>query len=138
VRAAVIGKLPAEATLRRRREGIKRRTAVFLVEPMVLVDNRASNRATVIEVNARDRPGLLYDLTRALSRLRVSVVSAHVATYGERAVDVFYVQARDGEKITGSKRQNNIEKALQSAARGKLPPKRQEAPKTAGEPAHAG
>jgi len=138
VRAAVVGKLPAEATLKRRREGFKRRTAVFRVEPLVLIDNRASNRATVIEVNARDRPGLLYDLTRALSRLRVSVASAHVATYGERAVDVFYVQGRDAEKISGPKRQANIEKALQAAARGKLPPKREEAGKTVREPAHAG
>ena len=138
VRAAVVGKLPAEATLKRRREGIKRRTAVFRVEPMVLIDNRASSRATVIEVNARDRPGLLYDLTRALSRLRVAVVSAHVATYGERAVDVFYVQGRDAAKITGPKRQSNIEQALQAAARGKLPPKHEEAGKRAEEPAHAG
>jgi len=139
VRAAVVNRLPAEEKLRRRREGgLRRRTAVFRVEPLVLIDNKASNRATVIEVNARDRAGLLYDLTRALSRLRVSVVSAHVATYGERAVDVFYIQGRDGEKITGAKRLANIDAALQAAARGKLPPKREERRTGAGEPANAG
>jgi len=137
VRAAVFNKLPAAERLRRRREGIARRSAVFTVEPLVLIDNQASNRATVIEVNARDRPGLLYDLTRALSRMRVSVASAHVATYGERAVDVFYVRERDGGKITGPKRKANIEKRLEAATRGELPPNGTDPAKAGGQPAAA-
>ncbi|GAK34777.1 bifunctional uridylyltransferase/uridylyl-removing enzyme [alpha proteobacterium Q-1] len=121
IRRAVVNKLPAEEKLKRKSDGIKSRTAVFKVEPLVIVDNRASNRATVIEVNARDRVGLLYDLTRALSRMRLSIFSAHVATYGERAVDVFYVQDLEGQKIIGSQRIANIERKLMAATKGQLP-----------------
>lgn len=141
LRHAVVDKLAADETLKGQAQGFRRRTAVFKVEPMVLIDNRASSRATVIEVNARDRVGLLYDLTRALSRLRLSVFSAHVATYGERAVDVFYVRDLEGQKITGDARIANIEKKLMAATRGDLPlshksrrrtfPKGQKAGKTA-------
>jgi [protein-PII] uridylyltransferase len=76
------------------------RTAVFTVEPRVLIDNRASDIYTVVEINGRDRPGLLYDLTRVLAGLRLSIASAHIATFGERAVDVFYVKDRFGLKMT--------------------------------------
>ncbi len=123
VRAAVRDELPAAERLRRRSGGVKRRTDVFTVEPLVLIDNRASNRATVVEVNARDRAALLYDLTRALSRLRLSVYSAHVATYGERAVDVFYLRDLDGYKVEDRKRMAALERALLRATRGSLPPK---------------
>ena len=76
------------------------RTAVFTVEPRVLIDNRASDIHTVVEINGRDRPGLLYDLTRVLADLRLSIASAHIATFGEHAVDVFYVKDRFGLKVT--------------------------------------
>nr|WP_235898929.1 [protein-PII] uridylyltransferase [Iodidimonas gelatinilytica] len=121
VRRAVVNKLPADENLKRKTNALKKRMAVFTVEPLILIDNRASNRATVIEVNARDRIGLLYDLTRALSRMRLSIFSAHVATYGERAVDVFYVQDLEGQKITGAQRIANIEKKLLAASLGDLP-----------------
>ena len=58
----------------------------------MLVDNDASRTHTVIEVNGRDRQGLLYDLTRALSALNLQIGSAHITTFGETAVDVFYVK----------------------------------------------
>ena len=133
--AAVGGKaLPVER-LRETVRGYRPRSAVFKVEPMVLIDNRASNRATVIEVNARDRPGLLYDLTQALAHLGLSIFSAHVATYGERAVDVFYVQDREGEKITGERRLAHIEKILLAAARGDVPAAHKGKEQTAPRPA---
>ncbi|GHF15872.1 bifunctional uridylyltransferase/uridylyl-removing enzyme [Kordiimonas sediminis] len=94
------------------------RTEAFKIEPVVLLDNKASNRSTVIEVNAKDRPGLLYDLAYALFRLRLSIYSAHVATYGERAVDVFYVRDLVGQKITNKVRLRNIETKLLRAADG--------------------
>ena len=71
---------------------VRRRDEAFRVEPRVLIDNSASDTHTVIEVNGRDRPGLLHDLTRALFVARLSIHSAQIATYGERAVDVFYVK----------------------------------------------
>ncbi|MEQ1867332.1 MAG: [protein-PII] uridylyltransferase, partial [Micropepsaceae bacterium] len=71
---------------------VRRREEAFRVEPRVLVDNSASDSHTVIEVNGRDRPGLLHDLTRGLHVAGLSIHSAQIATYGERAIDVFYVK----------------------------------------------
>lgn len=90
----------------------------FKVEPVVLVDNKASNWSTVIEVNAKDRPGLLYDLAYALYGLKLSILSAHVSTIGERAVDVFYIRDLIGQKITNKVRLRNIEDKLLKASRG--------------------
>ena len=76
------------------------RTAAIALEPHVLVDNGASTGYTVVEVSARDRPGLLYDITRTLSACGVSIGSAHISTVGSRAVDVFYVRDRFGLKLS--------------------------------------
>ena len=80
--------------------GLPSRMSVFKVAPRVLVDNDASRTHTVIEVNGRDRQGLLYDLTRALSALNLQIGSAHITTFGETAVDVFYVKDVFGLQIT--------------------------------------
>lgn len=88
------------------------RTRVFKVAPVVLIDNNASNRHTVVEVNGRDRPGFLYEVTRGLYDLNLSIRSAHIATYGERAVDVFYVQDLTGQKIDDVTRLRQIEHHL--------------------------
>ncbi len=100
------------------RQALAQKDAAFHVEPAVIIDNGASNRSTIIEVNAKDRPGLLFDLAEALYRLKLSIFSAHVATYGERAVDVFYVCDLLGKKIENKIRLNNIEKKLLGAVRG--------------------
>jgi len=92
--------------------------SAFEIEPVVLIDNRASNWSTVIEVNAKDRPGLLYDLTYALYRLKLSIYSAHVATFGERAIDVFYVRDLVGQQVNNKVRLRNIESKLMLAAVG--------------------
>ena len=76
------------------------RTEVFQIKPRVLVDNKASNSHTVIEINGRDRPGLLHDVARVLTALNLSISSAHISTFGTRAVDVFYVKDRYGLKVT--------------------------------------
>jgi len=101
---------PSEALARRR--SLPSRTEVFTVEPRVLVDNAASATRTVIEVNGRDRPGLLYDLTRTLRDLRLSVASARITTFGERAVDVFYVKDMFGLKVTSQPRLAEIRRQL--------------------------
>ncbi|MBM3929351.1 MAG: ACT domain-containing protein, partial [Sphingomonadales bacterium] len=93
------------------------RADAFAVEPNVLIDNAASNRFTVVEVNARDRPALLHHLANALFQSRVTIHSAHVATYGERAVDTFYVTDLTGDKLGGT-RLKTIEKRLLDAAIG--------------------
>jgi [protein-PII] uridylyltransferase len=84
----------------------------------VLIDNKASNRFTVIEVNARDRPALLCHLAFALFQSKVTIHSAHVATYGERAVDTFYLTDLIGDKIEGAARLKTIERRLLEAASG--------------------
>lgn len=94
----------------------RRRAEVFNAEPNVLIDNRASNRYTVVEVNALDRPALLYALTYALFQARITIHSAHIATYGERAIDVFYLTDLTGEKIDNAARLKALEKKLLAIA----------------------
>ena len=91
------------------------RTDVFRVEPRVLVDNSASTRHTIFEVNGRDRPGLLYEMTRALQRLELTIVSTLVSTFGESAVDVFYVKDSNGRKLTDRRAQEMVRAELLSA-----------------------
>ncbi|AIT06796.1 protein-PII uridylyltransferase [Sphingomonas taxi] len=94
------------------------RADAFEIEPNVLIDNHASNRFTVIEVNARDRPALLNQLAQALFQSKVTLHSAHVATYGERAVDTFYVTDLTGDRITAPARLKTLERRLRTAASG--------------------
>ncbi len=77
---------------------------LFPVAPRVLIDNRASAAFTVIEVNGRDRKGLLHRLTRAIAGLKLQIASAKVSTFGARAVDVFYVKDQFGLKIEDERR----------------------------------
>ncbi|MFY7838024.1 MAG: [protein-PII] uridylyltransferase [Novosphingobium sp.] len=92
------------------------RADAFDVRPIVIFDNKASNRFTVIEVGARDRPALLNRLARALFEARLVVHSAHIATYGERAVDTFYVTDVLGAKVDDEARMKVVEKRLLEAA----------------------
>ena len=91
-----------------------RRSGAFSIAPAVAVDNDASADCTVVEASGRDRPGLLGDLARAVSRHGVSIQSAHIDNYGERAVDAFYVQ-EEGRKLGPRKAQ-----ALKAALLGVL------------------
>ncbi|HEX7929755.1 MAG TPA: bifunctional uridylyltransferase/uridylyl-removing protein, partial [Sphingomicrobium sp.] len=78
----------------------QRRGSAFEVAPSVAIADRASTRTTVVEVNARDRPALLAGLAAAIHRSGHTIHSAHIATYGERAVDVFYLTRGDSRKLT--------------------------------------
>ncbi len=64
------------------------------------IADRASTRTTVVEINARDRPALLAALAAAIHSCGHVIHSAHIATYGERAVDVFYLTRSDGKKLS--------------------------------------
>jgi [protein-PII] uridylyltransferase len=79
---------------------IPNRTNIFTVAPRVLVSNSASRTHSVIEINGRDRPRLLYDLTSVATDMGLQISSALVTTYGERAVDVFYVKDGFGMQVT--------------------------------------
>ena len=109
---------PGEPPTLARRVGDKR--GLFKVEPAVRVDETASDNALVVEAEGRDRPGLLYKLATALSGLGVAIRSAHVATYGERAIDAFYLQTEKGEKISDRRTAEAINKKLMAVlAKGK-------------------
>ncbi|MBX7494843.1 [protein-PII] uridylyltransferase [Qipengyuania sp. 6B39] len=88
------------------------RARAFDVSPRVLFDNKASNRFTVIEVNARDRPALLNRVARTLFENRLVVHSAHITNYGERAADTFYVTDLTGHKLEAGERMDRIERDL--------------------------
>ena len=90
----------------------KGRIRAFAVEPTVTINNQWSHRYTMLEVTGLDRTGLLYELTTTLSKLNLNIASAHVATFGERAVDVFYVTDLLGAQITSPTRQAAIKRAL--------------------------
>jgi len=111
------------------------RTRTMQVPPRVLIDNAASATHTVIEVNGRDRPGILFELTRALTRLNLQINSAKISTYGEKVVDVFYVKDLFGHKIEHDQKLHDIRARLtevlgEPAAPAAEPPVR---PRRAGE-----
>ncbi len=95
-----------------KRAGSRAKPKPFVIEPEVSVNNQWSELYTVIEVSGLDRPGLLYELTTALSKLNLNIASAHVATFGERARDVFYVTDLLGAQIMAPTRQAAIKSAL--------------------------
>ncbi len=84
----------------------------FTVPPRVLIDDRASATHTVIEVNGRDRAGLLYELTHALTELGLQISSAKISTFGAQVVDVFYVKDGFGLKVSHPKRLEDIRDRL--------------------------
>jgi [protein-PII] uridylyltransferase len=92
------------AELIEKRRGVGARPRAFHVAPEVALNDTSSDRFTVIEVGGLDRTGLLYDLTATLSDLSLDIASAHVTTFGERAVDVFYVTDLTGRKIASPER----------------------------------
>ncbi len=97
------------------RKPMRSKASAFKIRPKVLFDNEASRIATVVEVETLDRVGLLYDVTQALFESGLSISTSMVATYGERAVDVFYVRDGFGHKIIHPDRLAAIEARLMKA-----------------------
>jgi len=95
-----------------KRAAPKGRIRAFALEPTVTINNQWSRRYTMVEITGLDRTGLLYELTATLSKLNLNIVSAHVATFGERVVDVFYVTDLMGAQIASPMRQAAIKRAL--------------------------
>ncbi|MEK6204936.1 MAG: [protein-PII] uridylyltransferase, partial [Amylibacter sp.] len=97
------------------RDKLKKRERDFFVPTAITFDNEGSEIYTIIEVDTRDRPGLLHDLTFTLSRANIYIASAVIATYGVQAVDVFYVKDMFGHKIHAKSKRDTIEKRLRTA-----------------------
>jgi [protein-PII] uridylyltransferase len=91
------------------------RAAAFSITPTVMLDNDASEVSTVVEASGRDRPGLLAALAKPISDAGLSILSAHIDGYGERAVDAFYVVDAEGKKVTDAKRMNGLKGDLMAA-----------------------
>ena len=126
VEQALSGRLGLEGEIRRASASlIGRRMRAIHVPPRVVIDNRASNTHTVLEVNGRDRPGLLHDVTAAISDQGLQIASAHVTTYGVRAVDVFYVKDVFGLKVENERKLAALRGALLDALQ---PPEDEQAP----------
>ena len=114
------GEVVAREALQERRRD-KPRDLSFTVPTRIVFDNEGSELCTVIEVNARDRLGLLHALARTLTSLNINIFSAVIATYGEHAVDVFYVKDLFGHKIRSQQKLKLVEHRLIEAIEGIAP-----------------
>ena len=97
------------------RDKVKKREKAFRVPTHITFDNDGSEIYTIIEVDTRDRPGLLYDLARTLAASNVYIAAAVIATYGEQVVDTFYVKDMFGLKYHSESKQRALEKRLRDA-----------------------
>ncbi len=94
---------------------MKKRERAFKVNTSITFDNEGSEIYTIIEVDTRDRPGLLYDLARTLAGSNVYIASAVIATYGEQVVDTFYVKDMFGLKFHAESKRRTLERKLRDA-----------------------
>jgi len=116
IEQALSGRLRLTTEIRKLQKGLLgRRMQAIHAPPRVVIDNHASNTHTVVEVNGRDRPGLLHDVTAAMSDQGLQIASAHISTYGVRAVDVFYVKDVFGLKIENDRKLAQLREALLKA-----------------------
>ncbi|WBU54767.1 [protein-PII] uridylyltransferase [Paracoccus sp. SCSIO 75233] len=99
------------------KDQMKKRDKAFKFPTHVTFDNEGSDIYTIIEVDTRDRPGLLYDLTRTLAANHIRIASAVIATYGAQVVDSFYVKDAFGLKLQQPGRREALEKKLRQAIR---------------------
>ena len=97
------------------RDKVKKREKAFQVPTHITFDNDGSDIYTIIEVDTRDRPGLLHDLSRTLAAANVYVANAVIATYGEQVVDTFYVKDMFGLKFYSENKQRSLERKLRAA-----------------------
>ncbi|MDP3414974.1 [protein-PII] uridylyltransferase [Falsiroseomonas sp.] len=111
IEQSLSGRLRLEEEIAKVRREPARLRAVT-IPPRVVLDNHASNTHTVIEVNGRDRPGLLHAVTTAISEQGLQIASAHITTYGVRAVDVFYVKDVFGLKVENERKLAALRSAL--------------------------
>ncbi len=118
LRSMIVRTLMGEVVTRealRDKDKIKKREQAFRVPTSITFDNEGSEIYTIIEVDTRDRPGLLYDLTRTLAANNVYIASAVIATYGEQVVDTFYVKDMFGLKYHTEGKQKSLERKLRDA-----------------------
>ena len=106
------GKFILKELLSEKTKTISKRQKAMITPPRVSVTNEMSKTHTVLEISGSDRPQLLYDVTRKIAQLGLQINSASVSTYGDRAVDVFYVKDIFGLKIEAEKMIEKIRNSL--------------------------
>jgi [protein-PII] uridylyltransferase len=112
IERSLLGEIRLQDIIAGRRDQRQERGKTFQVQAHVTIDNNLSKRFTVIEVAGLDRPGLLFDLTTILSKLELNIGSAHIVTFGEKAVDVFYVTDFHGAKITSASHKATVRRRI--------------------------
>lgn len=113
--AALEGRLRLDRELENVEDRLTDRAQALEAPPRVIIDNTASKLFSVIEINGHDRAGLVFDITKVISELALQIGSAHVSTYGERVVDVFYVKDVFGMKVENETKIRQIREALGKA-----------------------
>jgi [protein-PII] uridylyltransferase len=110
----VSGRIDADILVASKRSTVRpiKRQAPNTSFVKVDVDNHASDKATIIEVTAMDRPGLLYDITRAIFKQGLNIFLTKIATDGDRATDIFYVKDESGKKVADFARLDEIKNRL--------------------------
>lgn len=121
IEQSLSGRLKSLADLKTQRSG-PARTQVFTVPPRVLVHNSASATSTVVEINGRDRPGLLHDLGSTITKQNLQIGAAKITTYGEKVVDVFYVKDIFGLKLERPSKVEELRRALLAVLDTVAPP----------------
>lgn len=114
IKSALSGSLDISAEIAHHQKSQPRRSPSFRAVPHIILDNNASNSHTVVEVTGKDRPGFLYDVTSALTDMGLQISAAKIATFGSRAMDVFYVKDSFGLKIIHREKLAVIERTLKN------------------------
>jgi|GEM_PF-3290503 len=109
------GRMNLKEAITKQRRKTSSRLKALDVKPSVFINNKLSEKHTVVEVNGLDRPGLLFDIAATLTDLRLTISTAHITTYGEKAVDVFYVKDTFGLKIFHPDRLEEIQNRIIAA-----------------------
>ena len=113
--AALEGRLRLDRELESAEDRLPSLSHALETPPRVIIDNTASKVYSVIEINGHDRPGFLFDITKMISELALQIGSAHISTYGERVVDVFYVKDVFGMKVANENKIRQVREALGTA-----------------------
>ena len=118
------GLLDIDEAVERRHRQTPSRIRRIAAPARVLINNNASKNHTVIEINGKDAPGLLYRITRKMADLGMQIQMASVSTYGDRVVDVFYIKDGFGLKLTSETRINTLQRELLEVLRESDPANR--------------
>ena len=105
LKKALSGELDLGRKIEERIDNYRKFPGIPTPPPVVFAANDLATNATIIEVRMHDRPGILFNVTRAISRCGVDIKSAIVSTLGAEAFDTLYVTDLEGQPLTGERAQ---------------------------------